>query len=361
MVPLADFCNHSYTRSLSHFEFSSGGKEGSDCVSLVCDTDVRSGEEVHICYGPKTTAQLLSFYGFEMGMPVPCDELHVVLLVPLVSARSRDTPTSADICGKNCCGNFSADACLDFLSQCCLNITDDNSVACTLLSGPPSLESDSTTPASTLTSSTNVASCLPTSCSTPHHCLSHHRIVHSQPCIDIPTVIANCIQTFRSSACESKSCCGLGCKENATITALPAQAHSEGIDWLQVIFSPRKRDCCLVKFDLQDLRDMVAFEQTQVKVAESSGSFDGCFPSDSHNVSWELRSFRKAYGEAADFALRWFKGALDKLLVHLDSGNIRFGQNLHLAASQAAAYRSCMCRVIEQQLLLLQGCDLSSS
>ena len=84
MVPLADFCNHSYTRSLSHFEVLGGGQRGSDCVSLVCDCDVKSGQEVLICYGAKTTAQLLYFYGFEMGAPLPCVLLHVALVMPLI-------------------------------------------------------------------------------------------------------------------------------------------------------------------------------------------------------------------------------------------------------------------------------------
>jgi hypothetical protein len=110
---------------------------------------------------------------------------------------------------------------------------------------------------------------------------------------------------------------------------------------------------------LQDLREMVAFEQTRVQAAGSGDPIVSSSPSDSQttNMSWELHAFRKQYGEPANLALRWFKDALEKLLVHFDAGTCGFVENPHPVAAQAASYRACMRSVIQKQLLLLQGCD----
>ena len=243
MVPLADFCNHSYTRSLSHFEFLSGGKEGSDCVSLVCDTDVKIGDEVHICYGPKSTAQLLSFYGFEMGMPVPCDELHVDLIMPQILTNSKEALAVTNIKNCDCCEDCAADECFDFLSKCCLSISDDNSVSCTLWSSPMSVDSTDLFSISALPST--VASSPSSNGPSPQHCLSHHRIVHAQPCIDIPTAVANSIRALRNSACTCMGDCGLSCKLKTDRTALPGQAQTEEVNWLQVMFNTSQRDRCV--------------------------------------------------------------------------------------------------------------------
>jgi hypothetical protein len=115
---------------------------------------------------------------------------------------------------------------------------------------------------------------------------------------------------------------------------------------------------------LQDLREMVAYEQTQAKTVDSSSScraFASCPPSDCQPISWELHSFLKLHGEPAVLALRWFKSALESLRARLGAGKRVSAEKNHPAAAQAAAYRACMISVVEQQLMFLQGCGASAS
>ena len=89
--------------------------------------------ELLICYGAKTTAQLLCFYGFEMGAPLPCDVLHVALLMPTLTT-SPNNVVAPVVCGCECTSCSAADdARLEFLSKCSLRISDDHGLACSLL------------------------------------------------------------------------------------------------------------------------------------------------------------------------------------------------------------------------------------
>ena len=334
-------------------------------MSLVCDCDVKRGEEVHICYGSKTTAQLLCFYGFEMGMPLPCDELHVSLVLPLAANAASGASAS---CGDDCGGSSTAGSCLDFLSKCSLSMSDDNSVTCSLWSSLPSRHSDVPVPVPTSAPPATVPSSAATcpSPSPPRQSQSLHRIVHSQPCVEIPKVVANCIRVRCNSACEATGDCCLGGQTEADQNILPCEVPADGVDWLQVIVRHGNMcGMCLLTFEvLQDLREMVAYEQTQAKTADSSSSCRALVsypPSDSQPVSWELHSFLKLHGESAVLALRWFKSALETLRGQLDAGKRASAEKNHPAATQAAAYRACMLSVVEQQLMFLQGCGASAS
>ena len=243
MVPLADFCNHSYTRSLSHFEFSRGRQGGCDCVSLVCDNDVKAGEEVLICYGAKTTAQLLCFYGFEMGAPLPCDVLHVALVMPTLTTSPNNV--AHVVCGCECTSCSAADdARLEFLSKCSLRISDDHGIACSLLQLPASFTSHSFTPASATTSTSSAIAHPPSPLSPINPSISHYHIAQSQPCVNIPTAVADCIRAIRCSPCVCSGDTCSGCKPRAEIAAHDAtcssssltycDVHAEEAEWLQV-------------------------------------------------------------------------------------------------------------------------------
>jgi len=237
MVPLADFCNHSYTRSLSHFEVLGGGQEGSDCVSLVCDCDVKSGQEVLICYGAKTTAQLLCFYGFEMGAPLPCDLLHVALVMPLLPISNVAEALSLVKCAD--------DVCIEYLTKCSLCISDDNTISCSLVSPFTSSDSLPSNP-----------SCAPSSSSTtpssavPDPCIHHHHIVHGQLSVSILTAVANGIRCILGSSSAPDSAVSFDCEplgqggvsfETNCDDSSAACPSADGSDWLQVIFDAYTR------------------------------------------------------------------------------------------------------------------------
>jgi hypothetical protein len=243
MVPLADFCNHSYTRSLSHFEFSRGRQGGCDCVSLVCDNDVKAGEEVLICYGAKTTAQLLCFYGFEMGAPLPCDVLHVALVMPTLTASPNNA--APDVCGCECTSCYAADdARLEFLSKCSLRISDDHGIACSLLLPLASSASHSSTPASATSSASTAIAHSPSHLSPLNSSISHYHIAQSQPCVDIPTAVASYISAIRCSPCVYSGDACSGCKPRTDIAAhdttcsssslTDCDGRAEEAEWLQV-------------------------------------------------------------------------------------------------------------------------------
>ena len=86
---------------------------------------MKSGQELLICYGAKTTAQLLCFYGFEMGAPLPCDLLHVALVMPLIPISN----VAEDLSPVKCAN----DVCIEYLTKCSLCISDDNTISCSLV------------------------------------------------------------------------------------------------------------------------------------------------------------------------------------------------------------------------------------
>ena len=226
MVPLADFCNHSHTRSLSHFEWSrglGGGLDALECVSLVCDVDISKGEEVFICYGAKTTAELLCFYGFDLGEALACDALHVVLVMPVLAPAADD---GGSLVARDDDDDVAA-SCLAFLSQCSLCIGDDSSITCALSPPPPSTPPPPTPP--------------PTP---PLSITSHHRILHCSACVAIPSAIVRGIQLVTSHSHADASTSSLICKaqaqgpvppiKNCDIETLGSSAVECEGDWLQV-------------------------------------------------------------------------------------------------------------------------------
>jgi hypothetical protein len=248
MVPIADFCNHSFSRSLSHFEVLNGGEGDSrDCVSLVCDCSVKSGQEVFICYGAKTTAQLLCFYGFETGVPLPCDVLHVALVMPPLPTIPKVSRAAAAMSGGDCGSvderDISAeDVCLAYLSQCSLRISDDTTIACPLISPLLSYSSPSPLPASPPSSSSHFLSQI-----SSEHSTHYHDIVNCQPCVGILTAVADCIRVIidvshvspsdGSLSCKSEGKCSVSVEETFHNGSLALCQDAEGGDWLQVISS----------------------------------------------------------------------------------------------------------------------------
>jgi hypothetical protein len=75
-------------------------------------------------------------------------------------------------------------------------------------------------------------------------------------------------------------------------------------------------------FGLQDLRDMVAYEQEHNAGSRSFGSCPRAPPS-VQSICWELHSFLKLHGRTGALVLHWFKAALEQLLpllAPLDAG-----------------------------------------
>jgi hypothetical protein len=231
MTPVADFCNHSYTRSLSHFEFCRRGTGEVECVSLVCDNDVKAGEEIFICYGAKTTAQLLCFYGFHMGCPLPCDVLHVVLVIPAVSSISHASVAAVAACDPDV---SDANACLEFLLQCQLRIGTDCSITCALISSLQSPVHHPSTSSSAATSPTASPSHAPHS-APPTASISLHSIVYSQPCIELLTAVASNIRAACGQPCHSN--CRTQSQSPDHLNPTSSQTEGDRDGWLQVLCS----------------------------------------------------------------------------------------------------------------------------
>jgi hypothetical protein len=110
---------------------------------------------------------------------------------------------------------------------------------------------------------------------------------------------------------------------------------------------------------------MVAYEQANSRsCGDSENSSSNAFGSHElpqlHSMSWELHSFLKLYGRSGTLALSWFKSALEKLLPLLQPLDAASTRTPHPAAAQAAKYRACMLGAVQEQLLLLDGCNLRS-